>query len=160
MDSRAYALMTCAGCSCSPPWRSLPRSRRAGIPRRRRSPRAPSRRPPTRPRSTTRWDPPAQLAALGEYVEIHWQARALGDPCSRAPGPTDWSYQGVVKLRPEDARALAAQPGWQPATPEIWPALDEFAPPAADWQRADGDQAPTIYLDAASAVALFAITTS
>ena len=80
---------------------------------------------------TTRWDPPAQLAALGEYVEIHWQARAL-----------------------------AAQPGWQPATPEIWPALDEFAPPAADWQRADGDQAPTIYLDAASAVALFAITTS
>jgi len=109
---------------------------------------------------TTRWDPPAQLAALGEYVEIHWQARALGDPCSRAPGPTDWSYQGVVKLRPEDARALAAQPGWQPATPEIWPALDEFAPPAADWQRADGDQAPTIYLDAAGAVALFAITTS
>jgi hypothetical protein len=108
----------------------------------------------------TRWDPPAQLADLGEYVEIHWQARALGDPCSRAPGPTDWSYQGVVKLRPEDARALAARPGWQPATPEIWPALAEFAPPGASWQRADGGQAPTIYLDAANSVALFAITTS
>ena len=110
---------------------------------------------------TTRWDPPAQLAALGEYVEIHWQARALGDPCSRAPGPTDWSYQGVVKLRPEDAKALAAKPGWQPATPQIWPALAEFAPPGAAWQRADGaDQGPIIYLDAANARALFSITTS
>ena len=109
---------------------------------------------------TTRWDPPAQLAALGEYVEIHWQARALGDPCSRAPGPTDWSYQGVVKLRPEDARSLAATPGWQPATPEIWPALAGFAPPAANWQRADGGQGPTIYLDVTNASAVFTITTS
>src|SRR5215213_10137256 len=72
---------------------------------------------------TSRWDPPAQLAELGEYLEIHWQARALGDPCSRVPGPTDWTYQGVVKLRPDDVRTLAARPGWQPATPEVWPAL-------------------------------------
>jgi hypothetical protein len=109
---------------------------------------------------TTRWDPPAQLAELGEYVEIHWQARALGDPCSRAPGPTDWSYQGVVKLRPEDARVLAAKPGWQPAAPEIWPALAEFSPPGAAWQKADGGQRPILYLDATNATALFTITTS
>jgi hypothetical protein len=107
---------------------------------------------------TTRWDPPAQLAALGEYVEIHWQAKALGDPCSRAPGPTDWTYQGVVKLRPEDARTLAARPGWQPATPEVWPALAEFVPAGTTWQRADGT-GPTIYLDAANTHALFTLGT-
>jgi hypothetical protein len=110
---------------------------------------------------TARWDPPAQLADLGEYLEIHWQARALGDPCSRAPGPTDWTYQGVVKLRPEDARTLAAKPGWQPATPDVWPALVEFVPTVAVWQRADnGGAGPRIYLDAANATALFTINTS
>jgi hypothetical protein len=108
---------------------------------------------------TTRWDPPAQLADLGEYVEIHWQVRTLGDPCSRAPGPTDRAYQGVVKLRPEDARTLAAKPGWQPATPEVWPALVEFVPPVAVWQRGSGS-GPTIYLDAANATALFTLNTS
>jgi hypothetical protein len=107
---------------------------------------------------TSRWDPPAQLADLGEYVEIHWQAKALGDPWSRAPGPTDWTYQGVVTLRPEDARTLAARPGWEPATPEVWPALAEFVPAGATWQKADGT-GPTIYLDAASAHALFTLST-
>jgi hypothetical protein len=110
---------------------------------------------------TTRWDPPAQLAELGEYVEIHWQAHALGDPCSRAPGPTDWTYQGVVKLRPEDARTLSARPGWQPATPDVWPALAEFVPASAAWQSADAaGQGRRIYLDAERGHALFTITTS
>jgi hypothetical protein len=108
---------------------------------------------------TTRWDPPGQLADLGEYLEIHWQARALGDPCSPAPGPTDWTYQGVVKLRPDDARTLAAKPGWQPATPEVWPALVEFVPAVATWQRGSGG-GPAIYLDATSATALFTLSTS
>jgi hypothetical protein len=109
---------------------------------------------------TTRWDPPAQLAELGEYVEIHWQARALGDPCSRAPGPTDRTYQGVVKLRPEDAGTLAARPGWQPATPEVWPALAEFVPAGGSWQVSDGGAGPRIYLDQAQALAVFTHTTS
>ncbi|MCG5443610.1 hypothetical protein NIE79_001746 [Micromonospora sp. NIE79] len=57
----------------------------------------------------SRWDSPEELPHVGEYSEIHWQARALGNPCSRAPGPTDWEYQGVIVLRPEDAHRLAEQ---------------------------------------------------
>ncbi|MDG4837611.1 hypothetical protein O7631_13905 [Micromonospora sp. WMMD967] len=56
-----------------------------------------------------RWEWPEELPLIGEYAEIHWQARALGDPCSRLPGPTDWEYQGVIVLRPEDARTMAEQ---------------------------------------------------
>jgi hypothetical protein len=109
---------------------------------------------------TTRWEPPAQLAELGEYVEIHWQARALSDPCSRAPGPTDWTYQGVVRLRPEDTRRLAAKPGWQPAAPQVWPALAEFVPKSASWQTPGSGAGPRIYLDAGHDLALFTHTTS
>ncbi|MEU8254231.1 hypothetical protein AB0C06_08200 [Micromonospora inaquosa] len=57
----------------------------------------------------SRWESPEELPFVGEYSEIHWQARALGNPCSRAPGPTDWEYQGVIVLRPEDAHRLAEQ---------------------------------------------------
>ncbi|MET8362818.1 hypothetical protein ABZU53_04505 [Micromonospora sp. NPDC005194] len=55
----------------------------------------------------SRWEPPDELPFIGDYSEIHWQARALGNPCSRMPGPTDWEYQGVIILRPEDAHRLA-----------------------------------------------------
>jgi hypothetical protein len=58
---------------------------------------------------TDRWDPPEEMPGLGDYPEIHWQVRALGNPCSREPGPTDWAYQGAVKLRPQEARRLAVE---------------------------------------------------
>jgi hypothetical protein len=95
---------------------------------------------------TDPWDPPEQLPDLGAYPEIHWQVRALGNPCGRAPGPTDWAYQGVVRLRPEDARALAQRYGFVPyasvdpeelphsASPaDAWPALVPFLPTEPRW---------------------------
>ncbi|MEV6369441.1 hypothetical protein AB0L86_21380 [Micromonospora musae] len=95
---------------------------------------------------TDRWDPPEDLPGLGDYSEIHWQSRAKGDPCSRVPGPTDWAYQGVVELRPEDAQALAKRyefMAYDPAVPpgytsdrtpaHVWPALSPFLPPEPRW---------------------------
>lgn len=89
---------------------------------------------------TERWDPPAELPDLGDYLEIHWQARAAGDPCDRAPGPTDWVYQGVVKLRPDDARKLAEQYEWGAASEldppgPMWDALKPFVPDGVVWRR-------------------------
>ncbi len=94
---------------------------------------------------TKRWDPPGELPGLGDYLEIHWQLRASGDPCSRAPGPTDWAYQGVVRLRPADARTLAQRYDFVPYAPaepdqaplaspaDAWPALAPILPAAPRW---------------------------
>ncbi|TDC37469.1 hypothetical protein E1211_10320 [Micromonospora sp. 15K316] len=95
---------------------------------------------------TDRWDPPEDLPGLDDYPAIHWQVRAKGNPCTWGPGPTDWAYQGVVKLRPEDARAFAERydfVAYDPVvaeeyaanrTPEdVWPALAGFLPPEPRW---------------------------
>ncbi|MGB2570987.1 hypothetical protein ACPFP2_21415 [Micromonospora citrea] len=93
---------------------------------------------------TDRWNPPEEIPGLGDYPEIHWQVRALGDPCTRAPGPTDWAYQGVVRLRSEDARRLAkryefvpytsvGQPPHPDSPADAWPALVPFLPTQAHW---------------------------
>ncbi len=95
---------------------------------------------------TDRWDPPEDLPGLGDYPEIHWQLRASGNPCSRMPGPTDWAYQGVVKLRPEDARTLANRYEFVPyesvnldelphdnSPADVWPALTSFLPTKSRW---------------------------
>jgi hypothetical protein len=93
---------------------------------------------------TTRWDPANDLPDLGQYLAIHWQARALGNPCSQAPGPTDWMYEGVVQLRPEDARSLAGKYEWQVVTgatslvspgPQVWPALASFVTADVRWMH-------------------------
>jgi hypothetical protein len=124
---------------------------------------------------TERWDPPTELPDLGEYLEIHWQARAAGDPCDRAPGPTDWRYQGVVKLKPADAKALAEQYDWgaveasadpnDPDTPaQLWDALKPFVPADVRWRhsRIYDQEEPqirwrTFYFDPDRAVAWFAL---
>ncbi|WP_146603932.1 hypothetical protein [Micromonospora deserti] len=95
---------------------------------------------------TDRWDPPEEMPDLGDYPEIHWQVRAQGSPCSRGPGPTDWAYQGVVKLRPEDARRLAERyefVPWASVDPDelphssspadAWSALVPFLPTEPRW---------------------------
>ncbi|MFG2007728.1 hypothetical protein ACGFNF_01460 [Micromonospora sp. NPDC048868] len=94
---------------------------------------------------TNRWAPPEELPDLGDYPEIHWQVRSLsGEPCGRAPGPVDWAYQGVVRLRPADARTLAQRYGFAPYAPAVpapqsgspadaWPALAPFLPAAPRW---------------------------
>ncbi|MEU2662266.1 hypothetical protein [Micromonospora sp. NPDC007220] len=94
---------------------------------------------------TNRWDPPQELPDLGDYLEIHWQVHSLsGEPCGRAPGPVDWAYQGVVRLRPEDARTLAQRYDFVPYAPaakaphsgspaDAWPALAPFLPAAPRW---------------------------
>ncbi|RAY13494.1 hypothetical protein DPM19_20800 [Actinomadura craniellae] len=122
---------------------------------------------------TSRWEPAGELPGLGRYVEIHWQVRALGNPCSRSvPGPTDRTYQGVVRLRPEDARSLAARYDWRPVAaasesePQVWPALAKFVPGDVRWLHSDAyDQAPPqsedsrrLYLDPDRALALFDLT--
>ncbi|MGW3783440.1 hypothetical protein ACWD5Z_02565 [Micromonospora chokoriensis] len=94
----------------------------------------------------SRWESPEDLPHIGAYSEIHWQARALGNPCSLVPGPTDWDYQGVAVLRPQDARALAEQFEFvpfaadkpaellHPRTPaNVWPGLVPFLPTEPRW---------------------------
>ncbi|MGK5675663.1 hypothetical protein ACSNOB_22810 [Micromonospora sp. URMC 106] len=122
-----------------------------------------------------RWDPPEELPDLGDYPEIHWQARALGDPCSRVPGPTDWAYQGVVRLHPQDARRLAERYDFVPLaagapahlgqgkTPaDVWPGLQPFVPAGARWLHSRSyDEAPpatrgrVAFLDAEHRTVLF-----
>ncbi|MFC4145132.1 hypothetical protein ACFO0M_02580 [Micromonospora mangrovi] len=98
---------------------------------------------------TDRWDPPGELPDLGDYPEIHWQVRTQADPCSRVPGPTDWAYQGVVTLRPQDARALAERYDFVPAKPgdpvDVWPALVPFLPSGPRWlhSRSYDEAAPS-----------------
>ncbi|MFC4016446.1 hypothetical protein ACFOW4_00565 [Micromonospora sp. GCM10011542] len=88
-----------------------------------------------------------EVPGLGEPVEIHWQVRVRGNPCSRVPGPTDRAYQGVVTLRPQDARRLSEQHGFTPfsaidpgeldhsSTPaDVWPDLVPFLPPEPRWR--------------------------
>ena len=92
---------------------------------------------------TYRSDPPNELPALGNYPEIHWQVRAMGNACSPAPGPTDLAYQGVVKLNPGDALTLAKQFEFvpfdpselpSPSTPaDVWPKLRPYLPSGARW---------------------------
>lgn len=96
---------------------------------------------------TDRWAVLTQeLPGVGDFVDVHWQARSAGDPCSRGPGPTDWRYEGVVRLRPQDARALGAGYDWQPVpasgspgtsgfdTPDrMWLTLAPFVAPGARW---------------------------
>jgi hypothetical protein len=67
--------------------------------------------------NTERWYSPEELIDLGIYQEIHWQTRTEGE-CDQGATMVNYLYQGVVKLRPEDARTLAkritdvAQNGW------------------------------------------------
>ncbi|MEU8165793.1 hypothetical protein AB0B97_04675 [Micromonospora sp. NPDC049004] len=96
---------------------------------------------------TDAWDPPADLPGVGTDPEIHWQVRPLSNPCSFGPGPTDWAYQGVVNLRPEDARVLADQYDFVPyatldpdelplsnSPADVWPALASYLPDKPRWQ--------------------------
>jgi hypothetical protein len=91
------------------------------------------------------------LPGVGDYVEVHWQIRAAGDPCSRVIGPTDLRYQDVIVMREADAAALKAAWDWQPVTgptpsaahqvfaapADIWPALAEYLPKSARWTHSD-----------------------
>jgi hypothetical protein len=96
------------------------------------------------------------VPGIGNYVDIHWQARALGNPCSRAPGPTDWQYQGLVQLAAPDAAALAKSRDWQPsAAPPAWPALAALIPAGTTWSRA-----ADVYFEPNRALLLFTLTDS
>ncbi|MGC5288811.1 hypothetical protein [Micromonospora sp. DT231] len=123
----------------------------------------------------SRWDPPEDLPNIGEYSEIHWQARALGNPCSLVPGPTDWEHQGVAVLRPQDARTLAAQFEFVPfaadkpaelphsRTPAgVWPSLVSFLPTEPRWLHSQAyDETPpspggrVVFLDVEHQTLLF-----
>jgi len=85
---------------------------------------------------------------IGDYLEIHWEGLPAHNPCSRASGPIDWEYQGLVRLRPADAKALEQAYDWHPMpahpsgkeyagdTPkQMWPELARYAPSGARWQH-------------------------
>jgi hypothetical protein len=94
------------------------------------------------------------IPGIGDYLETHWLGKALGDPCSRAPGPTDWVYQGFIRLRPQDATALRSAKQWRPLVPtEIWPALLPYAPADPRWQYADH-----VYLDPETDILFFSFS--
>jgi hypothetical protein len=87
-------------------------------------------------RTDHRWTD-QQVPGIGNYVDVHWQARALGNPCSRVPGPTDWQYQGLVRLSAPDATALVKSRDWQPSiAPPAWPGLAALIPSGSTWSRA------------------------
>ncbi|MDG6105078.1 hypothetical protein [Dactylosporangium aurantiacum] len=105
------------------------------------------------------------VPGIGDYVEIHWQAGTLGVPCSRAPGPTDWRAEGVLRLRDTDAAAFAA---WPAATgaPPVRDTLRPFLPEAVRW-RHGGDfprqhkgRTVDLYADPDRAVAWFTVSTA
>jgi hypothetical protein len=134
-------------------------------------------------RTERRWTD-RDVPGIGNYRKVHWQVRVLGDPCSRAPGPTDYEYQGIVSLRPADAAALAENYDWEPVAtaaanaptdPEqasdldgMPPALAEVVPVGVRWQFSSQyaekvaglAEAPRLYLDPEHSVAFFTLHTS
>jgi hypothetical protein len=105
------------------------------------------------------------IPGIGDYVEIHWQGKTLGSPCSRVPGPTDWQAEGVLRLRDTDTGGFAT---WTAATvtPKVRDALLPFVPDGVRWrhgggfpQHVKGNQVD-LYVDPDLAVAWFTVTTS
>jgi hypothetical protein len=87
----------------------------------------------------------ADLPGIGDYLEVHYHLTEAGAPCTRGvPGPDDWGFQGLIRLRPEDAEKLAAAYDWVPlagqelgfgSPAEMWPGLAPFAPVGAGWSH-------------------------
>ncbi len=101
-----------------------------------------------------------QVPGIGMYVEVHWQGRALGNRCSRVPGPTDWQYQGLVRLTAPDAAALAKSRAWQPSgAPVAWPALAVLIPAGAAW-TAPATSTVNISFEPNRALVFFTLTDS
>lgn len=105
------------------------------------------------------------IPGIGDYLEIHWQAGTLGVACSRAPGPTDWRAEGVVRLRDTDAAGFA---GWPAATgtPPVRDTLRPFVPDGVRWRHGGGfprqqkGRDVDLYVDPDRAVAWFTIGTA
>jgi len=101
-----------------------------------------------------------EIPGIGDYLEVHWLGKPGSDPCSRAPGPTDWYYQGFARLRPQDATALQAAKEWKPQAPEqIWPGLLPYAPATPQWLRARNDTnfRGDLHLDPATGTLFFSL---
>lgn len=101
-----------------------------------------------------------EIPGIGDYMKVHWLGKAASNPCSRVPGPTDWSYQGFAQLRPQDAKDLQAGNTWQPQAPaEIWPELLPFAPTNAQWLHTVNhtDYNGDLYLDQGTGTLFFAL---
>jgi hypothetical protein len=105
------------------------------------------------------------IPGIGDYVEIHWQGKKLGSPCTRVPGPTDWQAEGILRLRDTDTGGFA---GWTAATvaPQVRDTLLPFVPAGVRWrhgggfpQQVKGHQVD-LFVDPDLAVAWFTVTTS
>jgi hypothetical protein len=130
-------------------------------------------------RTDRRWTD-KELPGIGEYEEIHWQVRQQGDSCHRAPGPVDYQYQGLLRLRPADARLLAERWQWSPVPqpapspasgsgPELrpWPRLAALMPAGPGWRHSaayrdtalTGTYWGSLYLFPEQSLAFFTLTT-
>lgn len=124
---------------------------------------------------TTRWEPAADLSDLGNYKHIHWQGDAPGNTCLHKRKRSEFSYQLVIRLTPDDAAALVARmekarpsrPGSDSndlnpdGYPVPWPPLQRWVPANGRWIRVTEYDAErptslhrTMWLDQANAVAV------
>ncbi len=126
----------------------------------------PAQTDPTAVRTTREWTS-ADIPGVGDYVEIHWQSDSPGGAdCSRVPGPTDWEYEGVLRLRDTDVDT-GAFAAWPPATdtPLVRPALKQFVPEGVRWRHGGGypqrvkNRNVDLYVDPDHAVAWFILST-
>ncbi|BCY13717.1 hypothetical protein [Actinoplanes sp. L3-i22] len=109
------------------------------------------------------------LPGIGDYPEVHYRVAITGGPCDRgAPASPDKAYQGVIRLRPEDAAALGADYDWTPvAAPDIRPDLAAFVPAGSAWRhsaryaeaKAAGPLRGDLYLSADGSTAYFELRT-
>jgi hypothetical protein len=69
---------------------------------------------------------------LGPVRAVHWQSREARPRTCPEVGPMDYFYEGVVELRPE---AVDRSYRWMASTPDLMPALRQYAPPNPAWQQ-------------------------
>jgi hypothetical protein len=86
--------------------------------------------------STERWFPPEEVTDLGVYTEIHWQTRVQGE-CGVGFSSVRYLYQGVVRLRPEDATAVAKRITQTPQPSPEESATEESATEESDPEAPD-----------------------
>jgi len=102
--------------------------------------------------------PPIQTA--------HWQTREVRPRTCPDIGPMDYIHEGAVGLPAEAVTGYRGAYAWQPATPEIQPALRPYVPAAAAWtgspafDAAIGAGDTRFFLDAASGTLYYVLRTT
>jgi hypothetical protein len=116
-----------------------------------------------------------RFPGLGDFAEVHWQGKVLGEGGSNqrvdVPGPTDVSIKAVVKLRAEDFAKAKKAYEWAPP-PSGWQSgigdgLRQYAPGTTNWGRSDdydrqvctNAYGGTVYLELDTGIVYLNVTT-